>query len=169
MTSSIKSRKLEAEGIFKSLLDTLRQYDSSIQNLTRSRGQLGHNVNDSSLKINIPENLLDRDFLEGISYEQLFPKGSGINESIKKSILKLNDEIQERIKTIEKDNITLEKDIKNLKHDINEKTQINEKLELELSEANSKFELSKQENERLLVAQRIEIEKMEKKLMIQIS
>lgn len=99
----------------------------------------------------------------------MFPKGSGINESIKKSILKLNDEIQERIKTIEKDNITLEKDIKNLKHDINEKTQINEKLELELSEANSKFELSKQENERLLVAQRIEIEKMEKKLMIQIS
>lgn len=92
----------------------------------------------------------------------MFPKGSGIDESIKKSILKLNDEIQERIKTIEKDNITLEKDIKNLKHDINEKTQINEKLELELSEANSKFELSKQENERLLVAQRIEIEKMEK-------
>ncbi|CAI6434101.1 CBM_HP2_G0020930.mRNA.1.CDS.1 [Saccharomyces cerevisiae] len=164
LTSSIKSRKLEAEGIFKSLLDTLRQYDSSIQNLTRSRSQLGHNVNDSSLKINISENLLDRDFHEGISYEQLFPKGSGINESIKKSILKLNDEIQERIKTIEKDNITLEKDIKNLKHDINEKTQINEKLELELSEANSKFELSKQENERLLVAQRIEIEKMEKKI-----
>ncbi|CAI4064357.1 hypothetical protein SKDZ_09G0270 [Saccharomyces kudriavzevii ZP591] len=164
LTSSIKSRKLEAEGIFKSLLDTLRQYDLSIQNLIRSRNQLGHDVNDSFLKIDIPENLLDRELHSSISYQQLFPNGSGINESIKNFILKLNDEIQERIKTIEKDNVTLEKDIKNLKHDINEKTQINERLELELSEANSKFELSKQEDERLLVAQRIEIEKMEKKI-----
>ncbi|KOG98761.1 kinetochore-associated Ndc80 complex subunit NDC80 [Saccharomyces eubayanus] len=164
LTSSIKSRKLEAEGIFKSLLDTLRQYDLSIQNLVRSRNQLGHHVDESCLKINIPDNLLDAELHDSITYQQLLPKGSGISESIKKCILKLNDDIHERIKAIEKDNTTLEKDIKNLKYDINEKTQVNERLELELSEANSKFELSKQENERLLVAQRIEIEKMEKKI-----
>ncbi|CCD25352.1 kinetochore-associated Ndc80 complex subunit NDC80 NDAI_0F00330 [Naumovozyma dairenensis CBS 421] len=87
-----------------------------------------------------------------------------INGTIRNHILKLNEQIQIQIESIQNENKQIEDSIAQLKHNINENNIINDSLEEDLFNLNSEFELNKQQNENDLITQRIEIEKFERKI-----
>lgn len=161
--SSIKTSKVELEGIFKALVDTLRQYDLSLDTLVDERMKLGHSINKEQLKFSLPTEL-STNGEEAITYEKLFKNKFTIGGTVKDNISSLNGEIQERIKLVQEGNSHLETELMSLKQEVMEKTKLMEKVELQLSDANSVYELNKQESDGRLLKQEIEIEKIERKI-----
>ncbi|EDO15627.1 hypothetical protein Kpol_489p8 [Vanderwaltozyma polyspora DSM 70294] len=163
LVSSIKTLKIELEGIYKALLDTLRQYNLSLDNLINERSRLDHKINRPLFVIELPKNLsINGDM--SITNETLFDNNFTIGSTIKANINSLNNEIIERIREIEKNNGELEHQLISLKEEVMDKNRTIEKIELQLSEVNSEYELNKQESDSKLLSQEIEIEKIERKI-----
>ncbi|CCE64348.1 hypothetical protein TPHA_0H01420 [Tetrapisispora phaffii CBS 4417] len=167
--SSTQSLKIEFESIMKALNDTLRQYDLSTETLINERISLGHStikksdfelLIDDSIKQNYNSYLNNG---KAIDFNKMF-KNDLNTMKIKNNIIKLNNEIQERIEGVEKNNSVLEQKLISLKQEVMDKNKMTENVELKLSEANSTYELNKQESDNKLLKQKIEIEKLERKI-----
>lgn len=163
LVASLKSEKFEKDGILRSLIETIRQYNSAIENLINSRAKLGHKVDGSLLKLSLSESELSNEE-NGITYEELFSNGSNTTEKVSQELYKLHEEIQVRVRDCQAENASIEAKVLSLQDEIREKTNIIEKLESQLSDAKSNYELKVQESESDLLSQKIEIEKIEKKI-----
>lgn len=159
----IKLDKFESDGIVRSMMDAARHYNTSIEHLISARAKLGDIIDESLFKICLPDKLLQGE-TDAVTYEKLFAHNYSIKETVSEELSKLYSHMQNCVHAAQKDNSLLEIELVHLKEQINEKTEIIEKLEAELSETKSKYEQSKQENESSSLSQNIEIEKMEKKI-----
>lgn len=163
LVSSVRVRKFEAEGVCKVLLDTLKQYQSAVESLVIARSNLGHEIDPKLFQFSLPDGLLLDEKL-GLRPDDLLPAGMTINRNIRNHLLSLNEQILERIQTLQKENAVLESNLENLKDEINEKTEQLESMESRLSNAKSEYEEYKQETQSQLLSQRIEVEKLERKI-----
>ncbi|SCW02191.1 LAFE_0F00980g1_1 [Lachancea fermentati] len=163
LASSARSQRLAAENAYRNFLTAVDQYRSAIESFMAIRRNLGHEVESGLFQLEIPDNLLDDDKL-GLDTRSVFQSGITINGSIRNSLLSLNSEIHERIENLQRVNASFETELDNLKEDINEKTKLLDALESELSSTRSDYEEYRQQSRSQLLSQRIEIEKMERKL-----
>lgn len=161
--AALKSDKFEKDGILRNLVETVRQYNSAIESLVHSRARLGHEIDESLLKVNLSEDKLHSED-KGIVYESIFSTDQNTAERVKMELFKLYDEIEERVKECQIENSTIETQVVGIQEEIRNKTNVIEGLELRLSDEKSNYELKLQENESDLLSQKIEIEKLEKKI-----
>lgn len=159
----IKSERHQTESIAANMMSTVRQYNSAIVNLINSFNQHGENIDESLFKINIREDVLEEK-TEAIKYDSLLPPGFTIKETLKEDLSKLYHHIEGKVIKAQEKNSFLEKHLMDLRELINEKTNYIGSLELELSKANSDYELTMQESESSMLSQKIEIEKLKKKI-----
>ncbi|CCE90355.1 kinetochore-associated Ndc80 complex subunit NDC80 TDEL_0B02260 [Torulaspora delbrueckii] len=163
LVAVLKSDKFEKDGILRNMIETVRQYNTAIENLVSLRAKLGHNVDESLLKVSLSDEELQKED-KGIAYESIFSSNHNTAEKAQQELSKLYKEIQERVKNCQMENSTIEAKVVDLQREIREKTNAIERLELQLSDAKSNYELKLQENESSLLSQKIEIEKLEKKI-----
>ncbi|QLQ81970.1 hypothetical protein HG537_0G02240 [Torulaspora globosa] len=163
LAAALKSDKLGRDNVMKNMMDAIRQYNSAIENLLGLRAKLGDNLDVSYFKVNISEDgLLDK--TDAIAYEDLMPSSHSIKNNERQALLNLYEIIQANIEKCQKENASIEAELTDLQSEIHEKTNLIEQRELLLSEAKSTYELKMQESESDLLSQKIEIEKLEKKI-----
>lgn len=163
LTGVLKSDKLARDGVLKNIMDAVRQYNSAIDNLVGLRAKLGDHLDVSLFKVNISEEgVLDK--TDAIDYEDLLPPNHNIKDNTRQSLLNLFENIQNNIENSQKENASIESQLTNLQSEIHEKTNLIEQRELQLSDAKSTYDLRMQESESELLSQKIEIEKLEKKI-----
>ncbi|GAV55981.1 hypothetical protein ZYGR_0AZ01530 [Zygosaccharomyces rouxii] len=163
LTSVIKADKFEIEGIWRRLTETLKQYNNAIDSLVNARTKSHDTVDDAELRVTIPADINWNDAV-AITYTELFGPNYNITETVGAKLSQINSKILAKIERSQNDNSTLEIEISDLRNQINEKTRAIERLELELSEVKSRYKLGKQENESHLLSQKIELEKLERKI-----
>lgn len=163
LTSVIKAAKFEIEGIWRRLMETLKQYNNAIDSLVNARTKSNDTINDAELRVAIPT---DIDWNEdvAITYVELFGPNYNIIETVGAKLSQINIKILSKIEHFQNDINGLEQELSELRDQINEKTKTIEGLELELSDVKSKYKLGKQENESHLLSQKIELEKLERKI-----
>lgn len=163
LVAVLKSEKFEKDGILRNMIETVRQYNTAIENLVNSRAKLGHNIDESLLKVSLSDEELQKED-KGIAYESIFSTNHNTAEHAQQELSNLYKEIQDRVKNCQMENSTIEAKVVDLQEEIREKTNVIERLELQLSDAKSNYELKMQESESNLLSQKIEIEKLEKKI-----
>lgn len=163
LTGVIKLQKSEAGSIYKNFLDTVKQYRLALEGLILARNGVSHNIDGSRLAFDISSDLLSDENL-GLEPRQILPPQVDIINTIKPALLELDNEIQLRIRSLEKENTSLETRLEELKDEIKNKGQLLEALESEFSETKSEYEEYKQQSHSQLLSQRIEIEKFERKI-----
>lgn len=164
LTSVIKADKLELEGVWRRLTETLKQYNNAIDSLISARAKAQDVIDGKQLRIVIPPDVTATD-AKAITYKELFGQQNySITETVGAKLSQINTQIQERIQLLANDNNDLESQLNSLKEQIDEKTKDAERLELELSEAKSRCKLDQQENESHSLSQKIELEKLERKI-----
>lgn len=163
LTGVLKSDKIGKDSIMKSMMDAVRQYNSTIDSLTENRAKLGDALDVSALKVRISEDSMVQK-PDGVLYEDLLPLDHSIKEDVKGALLTLHEKIKGNIEHCQKENAVIEAQLTDLQNQIREKTNLIEQRELLLSDAKSTYELSLQESESELLSQKIEIEKLEKKI-----
>lgn len=159
----IKSEKHDAETTVKNMMITVRQYNSVMTTLINSRNERGDEIDAARFRINISESLLHSQE-KPLEYENIFSPPFNIKETLKRELLKLYQHIEEKVIEAQKENSCLENHLIDLKEQIDEKTNLIGRLEMELSEVNSKYELTKQESESNLLSQKIDMEKLKQKI-----
>ncbi|QLL34853.1 hypothetical protein HG536_0H02280 [Torulaspora globosa] len=163
LAAALKSDKLGRDNVVKNMMDAIRQYNSAIDNLFDLRAKLGDNLDLSYFKVSISEDgLLDK--TDAIAYEDLMPSKQSIKNNIRQALLNLYENIQVNIEKCQKENASIEAELATLQSEIHEKTNLIEQRELLLSDAKSIYELKMQESESDLLSQKIEIERLEKKI-----
>ncbi|SCU89554.1 LAFA_0E19020g1_1 [Lachancea sp. 'fantastica'] len=162
--SSLKTQRRDAEGAYKTLVDVSEQYGVATDSLAMARSNVGHDTSDIQQKFSLPPNYLEKYDLsqDDSQFENLV--GSSLRETIMPVLLQLNETIQSRIQNSSQENSSHEAQLETIRLEINEKTKELESLEQELSLAKARFDGFKQESHGRLLSQRIEIEKMERKL-----
>lgn len=164
MTSVIKADKLEIESVWRRLTETLKQYNSAIDSLINARAKSHDVIDAQELRVAIPSDMTAGD-AKAITYAELFGQQNySIVDTVGSKLSQINTRIQERIQLVANDNSSLELRVSDLKEQISEKTRQVEHLELELSEAKSRYKLDQQENESHSLSQKIELEKLERKI-----
>ncbi|CAR23103.1 kinetochore-associated Ndc80 complex subunit NDC80 [Lachancea thermotolerans CBS 6340] len=163
--SLLKAQKMEAESAYKTLLDVGKQYESAVESLVVARLNLGHQLNTDNRKISLPDTFYSRGYEPGQSgLDNDIPPEMDVRGTIKPKLLELNEEVRSRVQKLQQENASFEAHLENLKQEISEKTRYLESLENELSIAKSQYDEQQQESQSHLLSQRIEIEKMERKL-----
>lgn len=163
LAAALKSDKLGRDNVMKNMIDAVRQYNSAIENLLDLRVKLGDNLDVSYFKISISEDgLLDN--TDATAYEDIIPSNQGIKDNKRQALLNLYENIQTNIEKCQRENASIEEELTTLQNEIHEKTNLIEQRELLLSDAKSTYELKQQESESELLSQKIEIEKLEKKI-----
>lgn len=168
LTALIKTKKFENNGVFKNLVNVLKQYNSTLETIFNERLSLsGLDIpNRGRFEIDILESLSNIDEKTPITYQMLMKdKNISIKDTITSHILELCQTIQKNIELLKIENSNIENDIIDLKNEINERNAGNEKLEDELLELKSFYDITKQKNQNTLVSEQIEIEKLERKNM----
>lgn len=163
LISTMKVDKLEIEAVWRRLMETQKQYNSAIDSLVNARTKSNDTINDTELRIMIPVDMNRNDTI-AITYTELFGSNYGILETVGTKLSQINNQILEKIESAQNDNNALEVEISDLRDRINETTRFIERLELELSDVKSRYKLGKQENESHLLSQKIELEKLERKI-----
>ncbi|CAR29684.1 hypothetical protein ZYGR_0AD03680 [Zygosaccharomyces rouxii] len=163
LTSVIKADKFEIEGVWRRLMETLKQYNNAIDSLINARTKSNDTIDDAELRVTIPADINWIDAV-AITYAELFGPNYSITETVGANLSQINNKILSKIERAQNDNNTLEMEISDLRDQISEKTRAIERLELELSDVKSKYKLGKQENESHLLSQKIELEKLERKI-----
>ncbi|AMD23003.1 HHR234Cp [Eremothecium sinecaudum] len=163
LTGSVKSQKLSVESSYKVFLDTLDKYEAAINGVILARNSLGHKINANALTISISPDFSISDNIEATP-ESIILNRSSIAASIKPVLLSLNKEIQSRIESLQWENSKLESELLALQDNITSKNQLLESMENELSNVKSEYEEYQQVSHSKLLSQRIEIEKLERKI-----
>ncbi|CEP63874.1 kinetochore-associated Ndc80 complex subunit NDC80 LALA0_S09e04434g [Lachancea lanzarotensis] len=162
--SSLKTQRRETDGAYKTLIDVSEQYRVSTDSLAMARLKVGHDTSDAQKIFSLPAAFLSNyDFTQNESQFEV-PEGLRIRETIMPVLSKLNATIQVRIQDFLRENSSYEAQLDAIRLEINEKTKELESLEHEMSLTKSRYDAFKQESHGRLLSQRIEIEKMERKL-----
>ncbi|SCU94130.1 LANO_0E05798g1_1 [Lachancea nothofagi CBS 11611] len=162
--SLVKSQKLETESAYKTLVDVSGQYEKAIESLVAARANLGHQLSSELSNLSPLQKFLQDYDVGQVESERSVPEGLHLRESIRPVLLELNNTIQIRTQNLQQENVSYEAHLESLKQEINDKTRTLESLEHELSAAKSRYDEYEQESHSRLLSQRIEIEKMERKL-----
>ncbi|AAS53652.2 AFR281Cp [Eremothecium gossypii ATCC 10895] len=163
LTGSVKSQKLNLESSSKVFLDTLEKFNASINGFVLARNNLQHPINPAELLIPVKANITLTDST-AITPSTILEGCTDILSSIKPNLLKVNKEIDERISALQTENNQLEKELRGLRDTITSKGHMLESMENELSNIKSEYDEYQQVSHSKLLSQRIEIEKLERKI-----
>ncbi|AET39107.1 kinetochore-associated Ndc80 complex subunit NDC80 Ecym_4024 [Eremothecium cymbalariae DBVPG len=163
LTGSVKSQKVNVESSYKVFLDTLEKYKMSINGFVLARNSLGHKININTLSIHVSTNMVLNDHTETTPKTVLVDR-ENISESIKPILLSLNNEIFSRAESLQWENSELELELHSLRDEITSKNKLLDSMEQELSNIKSEYEEYQQVSHSKLLSQRIEIEKLERKI-----
>ncbi|SCU83387.1 LAMI_0C03004g1_1 [Lachancea mirantina] len=159
--SALKSSRVETESAYKALLSTLEQYNGAVDSLCTARNKFNHMLDGSKFELSIPEDLMREEKIGSDPDDLLSPERNV--SSIKSLLLTVNTEIQERIHKVQREIISQESELENIKEEISGKNHALELLENELSIVRTELEEYNQESQSLLLSQKIEMEKLERR------
>lgn len=163
LVSTIMSKKMEAENIYKNLTESVRHYNATLDLFAEQRSKAGHIVDLDTVQI-ILHDRIDNFDKAPISKETLMPYDKSLNLVIKPNLMKINSEINAHKQQLTEDNSNLSEEINNLKIEIDTKNDNIEKLSSDLAGVKTQLIYVRQESESQILAQRIEIEKWETKI-----
>ncbi|KAH7590589.1 protein of unknown function (DUF5595) [Nakaseomyces glabratus] len=162
--SLIKSTKVDNEKVFVTFQDSIRQYNDLLLEFLTSRRKLGHDIEIEPLKITLPNEVVVPNSENALTMDKLFPTDHPMPEYYQNMLLSINSDIMKRIETLKTDNQELEREIGMLTEEINSRGSTNESLELKLSDLNLNLKNVRQENRAEILAQSLEIEKLERQI-----
>ncbi|SCU84351.1 LADA_0D01222g1_1 [Lachancea dasiensis] len=162
--SALKGQRMETEGAYRTLVEVAGQYGNASESLILARSSIGHQINLDQKNISLPQGIIQNYDARQDDIEFQIPGGVSVRETIKPTLLELNEIIQQRVQGLQQDNAAGDLRLEHLRQEISEKTRSLELLEHELSSAKSHYDEFKQESHSRLLSQRIEIEKMERRL-----